>query len=70
MESNIYPQRPDWLTDEKVEFLRERLKICPVPLSDEEIKHWKYDGFNDPLKANSRTAFDILSKYGLLEETK
>lgn len=68
MASNTYPQRPDWLTDKLVEDLRKQLRENPKPLSDEELSHWQYDGYNDNKRLNSRRAYDILSHFGLLEE--
>lgn len=68
MESNTYPPRPEWLTDEAVESLREDLKICPNPYTEEDIKNWIYDGDMDVRRSNAYTAKRILAKYGLLEE--
>ncbi len=78
MESNTYPKRPEWLTDEQVESLRETLRQCPNPYTDEEVKHWEYGGdsfdmhlSNDAIKRfMARKAKRILSEYGLLEDEK
>lgn len=68
MASSIYPQKPEWLTDELIEALRKQLRENPKPLSDEELSHWQYDGYNDSKRLNSRRAYDILSHFGLLEK--
>lgn len=68
MESNTYPPRPEWLTDKQIEAFRKCLKECPNPYTDEDMKNWQYDGENDMLRKNARTAKQILTKYGLLEE--
>ena len=68
MESNIYPERPEWLTDEQIESLRESLRECPNPYTKEDIKNWIYDGDMDVRRSNAYTAKRILTKYGLLEE--
>lgn len=68
MESNTYPPKPEWLTDEQIKAFRECLKECPNPYTDEDIKHWQYDGDMDARRSNAYTAKRILLKYGLLEE--
>lgn len=68
MESNTIPQRPDWLTDEKIAKYRGELADCPNPMTDDELSNWNYDGYNDTKRLNARRAYDILSHFGLLEE--
>ncbi len=68
MESNMSSKRPEWLTDELIDSFRETLRQCPNPYTDEDMRHWQYDGENDMLRRNARTAKQILTKYGLLEE--
>ncbi len=68
MESNTYPPRPEWLTDEQIEVLRQCLRECPNPYTEEDIKNWIYDGDMDVRRSNAYTAKRILTKYGLLEE--
>lgn len=77
MESNTYPKRPEWLTDEQIEKFRKTLRECPNPYTDEDVKHWVYGGdvfdFDSPMdirRSNAHTAKRILSKYGLLEDEK
>ena len=68
MESNTYPPRPEWLTDEQIESFRKTLRECPNPYTEEDIKNWIYDGDMDVRRSNAYTAKRILTKYGLLEE--
>ena len=75
MESNTYPKRPEWLTDEQVESLRKTLRECPNPYTDEEIRHLEYGGdefdlniSTDIKRSMAHTAKTLLTKYGLLEE--
>lgn len=66
MDSNIFPERPDWLTDWQIKVFRQSLKDCPNPYTDEEIEAMEND---DPafsiMRANARTALDILTEYGI-----
>lgn len=68
MESDTSLKRPEWLTDEQIEKFRKTLRECPNPYTEEDIKHWVYDGNMDIKRSNAYTAKRILSKYGLLEE--
>ena len=68
MALNTYPPKPDWLTDKKIEKYRSILRNCPDPLTDEDISHWQYDGYNDFDRLEARRAYDIVSQFGLLEE--
>ena len=68
MESSTFPPKPDWLTEERIEYYREILRNTPDMLTDEEIKNWVYDGYNDNKRLNARRAYDILSHFGLLDD--
>ena len=60
--------KPDWLTNKLIDELRNQLREYPKSLSDEELSHWQYDGYNDIKGLNTRRAYEILSHFGLLEE--
>ena len=60
--------KPDWLTEEVINDLKNDLLICPNPYTDEDIKRLPLDGEIDIRRSNAKTAKEILSKYGLLEE--
>lgn len=60
--------KPDWLTEEVINDLKNDLLICPNPYTDEDIKRLPLDGKIDIRRSNAKTAKEILSKYGLLEE--
>lgn len=67
MASSTFPPKPDWLTEERIEYYREILRNTPDMLTDEEIKNWVYDGEYDMQRSYARRAYDILSHFGLLE---
>lgn len=65
MESNTSKPRPWWLTDEEIANLRQELKECPNPYTDEEELALEYDAPFDVMRSNAHTAKKILTKYGI-----
>ena len=68
MELNTYPPKPDWLTEEVIESLKEDLKNCPNPYTDKDIDELLFDGDLDIQRANAHTAKQVLEKYGLIND--
>lgn len=68
LELNTYPPRPDWLTDEVIESLREDLAKCPNPYTEEDIDNWVFDGEVDIKRSDAHTAKQVLEKFGLLDD--
>lgn len=65
MESNII--KPKWLTDKVVKDMKQALKDCSNPYTEEDIDNLKLDGSIDFERLHAYDALKILSKYGLLE---
>ena len=65
MESNIYPSRPDWLTDELIAEFRNDIAICPSPFTQEEVDELEFDAPFDFKKHNAYMAIKILKRYGI-----
>lgn len=65
MDSNTYPKRPEWLTDEKIEFFRKAIAECPNPYTDKDISELEFDGLFDCARARARNGIEILSEYGI-----
>ena len=63
MNSNI--PKPDWLTDELIEELKDSISKCDNPYSDEEMEKIDFDGYIDWGRYNAAAAKDILSKYNI-----
>ena len=68
MELNTYPKRPDWLTDEVVKEMKQTLKDCQNPYTQEDIDDLEFDGAIDFKRLHAYDALEILSKYGLLKD--
>ena len=63
MESNIL--KPDWLTDEVIENLRNDIVNCPDPYTKEDIEKWGLDEAFDVERLNAYEAIDTLTHYGI-----
>lgn len=58
-------QRPDWLTDELIEKLREEIKNCDNPYTHDEFRSLPFDGGYSPRRYNAMLAHDIFVEYGI-----
>lgn len=66
MDSGTSKSPPDWITDEKIQKMRQRLKECPNPYTDEEMRELELDDPNFSwIRFNARTAKKILTEYGI-----
>lgn len=65
MDSNTYPDRPEWLTDEKVEFYRKAIAECPNPYTVKDISELEFDGLIDFERLRAHQGIKILTKYGI-----
>jgi predicted kinase len=68
MESNI--SKPEWLTDEIIEDMRNDIAICSNPYTENDIDNLYFDGELDQLRLNAYNAIKTLTEYGIpLTET-
>ena len=65
MDFNTSLKRPDWLTDEEIADLRQELKECPNPYTDEEELALENDAPFDVARSNAHFAKKLLTKYGI-----
>jgi len=65
METNTVPQRPKWMTDDTLAELREDIRKCSDPYTDDEMKECQFMDEVDELRFNAKTAIDILTHFGI-----
>lgn len=63
MDLNI--QKPDWLTTQKIDELKEYINNCENPYTDDEFDSLPFDGGYDVDRYNALFAQKMLKKYGI-----
>ena len=58
-------QNPNKLTDDYIRSMREYIKKCPNPYTDEDVDNLPFDGYIDPLRMNAYAAIVILTRHGI-----
>ncbi len=69
MELNTNLKRPDWLTDKRIERLRQYIIACPNPYIENDPEINTLDGDLDMERYNAYYAIKILTKYEIPFET-
>ncbi|MBR0484917.1 MAG: hypothetical protein IJJ69_09105 [Oscillospiraceae bacterium] len=69
MEYNTSSKQPDCLTDKQIETLRQYIKECPNPYTENDPEIRTLDGELDTKRFSAYYAIKTLTKYGIPFET-
>ncbi len=69
MELNTNLEKPDWLTEKRIETLRQDIVACSNPYTENDPEINTLDGELDMIRYNAYYAIKTLTEYGIPFET-